>query len=562
MNAQTQVGGLGLLVRFKVRMLKNRFDQAAREAPIKLVTSLFFILMIWLGLYVLFDGTLRVVRQRVLEGIVAVPLVFQFFFIALFVMLAFSNAIIAYSGLFGRGEAPYLLASPLPPWHIVTMRFFESLFFASWSLLLLGLPLMAAMARHAGATWVFYAIFSAFFLLFIPIPAAVGLVAAWAAARFFPRSRTWVLVLAGLTVLGGGALYGARTAASAPADSSQWLKSFFDQAAVLQNALLPNQWISEGIAAAAERRYDDAGFYLFVLGANGLFAGWLAIAVVSRGLASAYGRAHGGAGRPLGGLVGRGFVSGLAGIPFLFLPKPVRLLAQKDIRCFMRDPVQWSQMAILLGLLGLYVNNVGRLGGGIGSADWLRLITFLNLTAVSLILATFTSRFVFPLVSLEGQQFWLLGLLPLRRDRILWAKFAYSTTITLAAGLLVTALSIRALKPPAGMMIAQLVVVSSVCIGLCGAAVGFGACWPMFQQRNAARIASGVGGTVNLIISVMLVVVTLVAVAMIGVLTRTDGGRWDRRVTVLLLAAAVLFNLLVAGAAMAAGIRRFRRFEF
>lgn len=555
-------GTLGLLLRFKLRMLANRFDQAARDAPIKLITTLVFVLLIWGGLYVLFRGTLGFINQRVLEGIVAVPLVFQFFFIALAVMLVFSNAIIAYGGLFGRGEAEYLLAAPMHPRHIVVLRYIESLFFASWSLLLLGLPLMAAMAHSSRAPWPFYVFFTGFFLLFVPIPAAVGLVAAWAAARYFPRSRVAVLILVGAALILGGTLYGLRTVSETTAGGVFWLKRFFDQMAMLQNAFLPNQWVAEGIAAAAEGRYADAGFYLFVTGANALFLSWVAVWLVSSRLAPAFAKAQAAAGGPLLGASGGAIVSRLAGVPFAFLPKPLRLLACKDVRCFVRDPVQWSQMVILLGLLALYVSNVGRLGGGVGSGDWVLLISFLNLTAVSLILATFTSRFVFPLVSLEGQQFWLLGLLPLRRDRIVWAKFAYAFTITLAAGLLVIALSVGSLSLGPHLMIAQLVIVAAVCAGLCGTAVGLGACWPIFTQRNAARIASGFGGTINLILSVILVVLTLAGVAAAGVYARAAPGRLNWDVVAVLLSAVVVFNLAAAGLAMAAGIGRFRRMEF
>ncbi len=562
MTTTPTYGGLGLLLRTKLRMLTNRFDQAAREAPIKLATSLIFVAMIWVGLYLLFDGTLSVVRQRTLEGIVAVPVVFQFFFIALAVMLAFSNAIIAYGGLFGRGEASYLLAAPVDPVHIVLLRFLESLFLASWSLILLGLPLMVAMARNAAGTWPFYGLFAAFFLCFVPIPAAAGLVAAWAAARYFPRTRLWVLVAVGGLLGAAALLYGYRTVTNAPVDSSLWLKQFFGRMGLVQNALLPNQWIAEGITAAAEGRYADAGFYLFVLAANALFLSWLSIVWVAGRLTPAFGRAQSAVRRPLLGYSGRGLLAFVAGLPFAYLPRPLRLLAQKDIRSFLRDPMQWSQMVILLGLLGLYVSNVRKLGVGFGSDEWVQLISFLNLTAVSLILATFTSRFVFPLVSLEGQQFWLLGLLPLRRSRILWAKFAYATTITLLAGLGVTALSIRALQPGPALIVIQLVVVGSVCIGLCGTAVGLGACWPLFNQRNPARIASGVGGTINLIVSVALVVLTLVGTAMMGLLARGAAGQANRGWGLLLLAAVVALNLLVAAVAMRAGLRRFERMEF
>jgi len=54
------------------------------------------------------------------------------------------------------------------------------------------------------------------------------------------------------------------------------------------------------------------------------------------------------------------------------------------------------------------------------------MIGFLNLAVVGLILSTFTTRFIFPMISLEGRRLWILGLLPIRRDAILWSKFIFA----------------------------------------------------------------------------------------------------------------------------------------
>ena len=40
------------------------------------------------------------------------------------------------------------------------------------------------------------------------------------------------------------------------------------------------------------------------------------------------------------------------------------------------------------------------------------MVSFLNLSVVGLLLSTFTTRFIFPMISLEGRRFWILGLLP------------------------------------------------------------------------------------------------------------------------------------------------------
>src|SRR5262249_28918458 len=120
---------------------------------------------------------------------------------------------------------------------------------------------------------------------------------------------------------------------------------------------------------------------------------------------------------------------------FAFIPSPIRLLILKDLRCFRRDPAQWSQFLIFFGLLRFYFLNIRRLGLGhqAQSPYWRNLLVLLNLAVTALILSTFTTRFIFPLLSLEGRNFWILGLLPLRRESILWGKFVFAAGISLAA---------------------------------------------------------------------------------------------------------------------------------
>ena len=109
-------------------------------------------------------------------------------------------------------------------------------------------------------------------------------------------------------------------------------------------------------------------------------------------------------------------------------------MALQDLRTFLRDPTQWSQLLILLALLGLYVLNIPNIPPRMNAFEFQLLISFLNTGAISLILATFTSRFVFPLISLEAQQMWLMGLVPIPRGRLLLPKLIFALTITLSVG--------------------------------------------------------------------------------------------------------------------------------
>src|SRR6185503_9722582 len=108
------------------------------------------------------------------------------------------------------------------------------------------------------------------------------------------------------------------------------------------------------------------------------------------------------------------------------LSPQLRLLIVKDLRLFRRDPVQWSQFIIFFGLLGLYFANIRRFSYDVNYTAWVNMISFLNLAVVGLILSTFTTRFIFPMISLEGRRFWILSMLPVRRESILWAKFLFA----------------------------------------------------------------------------------------------------------------------------------------
>ncbi len=553
------LGGIRLLLRIHLQIVLNTVRQAARERPYKIALSAVSVLLIWLGMYELLVQTFRIVNKFMLEGIVATPLIFTFFFLALSAMLAFSTAILAYGGLFRRPESLYLMAGPFFPREVVILRYVESLILASWSLALLGVPLMLAVARSIPQPGLFYPIFIGLFLMFIPLPGALGMLLAWMAAMFFPKTprRVIILIAVVLAALSVWWLYGVL---ATPASYADWLQHFYDRVSLVQSAVLPHTWVSKGITSAMQGQMTQAAFYLFVTTANALFASVVAIGLISGSFTRAFARAQVSGARSIRR---RGRVlQAVSEVLFAYLPRRQRLLATKDLKTFVRDPLQWSQMAILIGLLALYVANVQRLWTDLAQPSLQVLIAFLNLTAVCLILATFTSRFVFPIVSLEGQQLWLLGLLPLSRTHMIVGKFLFALTITLVAALAVMGISILRLQLPGPLAGAHLVASVAACVGLCGVSIGMGARMPVFNERNPARIAGGFGGTVSLLLSVALMVASLVAMGIMSLqASRTGSGDTLTASMVAWVTLVVILNAIGAAVALIVGIRHFNRME-
>jgi ABC-2 type transport system permease protein len=328
----------------------------------------------------------------------------------------------------------------------------------------------------------------------------------------------------------------------------------------VEAAFLPNNWVARGIDQALHNQFSSSALYLGVTVANALFASWLSVMIVAKFFDVAHDRASTGRGEIQ--LTAAHASGGLAGFVFCYLPLPLRLIAAKDLRTFFRDPLQWSQLVILFGLIVLYLTNMPTLRLRVAASGWLLIIPFLNLCAVSLILATFTCRFVFPLVSLEGQKLWLIGLLPTPRGRILLAKFAFAMTVTVLVAVGAMSLAAVMLELDPAWTAIHLLITVAVCFGLCGFAVGIGARLPMFNQASAARIANGLGGTTNLLASVALVTVVMAGVGAATWRSRDAAGDAILDPTSILICLAVAVFSLAAGAvALLIGARHFQRVE-
>ncbi len=196
----------------------------------------------------------------------------------------------------------------------------------------------------------------------------------------------------------------------------------------------------------------------------------------------------------------------VAALPFLH--PSTRLLIVKDFRTFRRDPQQWGQVLVFCGLMLLYFTNIRRFVENL-EAPYQNSISFLNLCAVALLLCTYTGRFVYPMLSLEGRKFWILGLLPVRREQLLWGKFAFATTGGLLIAEFLVLVSDMMLRMPVEVVLLHVLTVAVLAAGLSGLSVGLGACMPNFRETDPSKIAAGFGGTLNLVASLLFLLVIL-----------------------------------------------------
>ena len=217
------------------------------------------------------------------------------------------------------------------------------------------------------------------------------------------------------------------------------LQRFLGRLTFAQGPLLPSHWMARGLEAAARGDIAGAVYPLALVWSNGLFLYVLAAWTARRFYRHSYNRLW--TGGTLRRRYGGHWLDHALTTTISFLHPQTRLLIIKDFRTFRRDPAQWAQVLIFVGLLMFYSVNTRRFYQRDISRVYQNGVSLLNLTATAFLMCAYTGRFVYPMLSLEGRKFWILGLLPLRRERLLWGEFAFSATGALVIAELLVILS-------------------------------------------------------------------------------------------------------------------------
>jgi ABC-2 type transport system permease protein len=136
-------------------------------------------------------------------------------------------------------------------------------------------------------------------------------------------------------------------------------------------------------------------------------------------------------------------------------------------------------------------------------------ISFLNLGLAGFVLAAVAARFIFPAVSLEGRQMWLLRSSPLDPSAMLWSKYWTGTVPLLLLALAITVLTNWLLQAGVFMMTVSVATILLYTLAASAMALTFGVFYPQFGSENAAQIPTSFGGVDYMIASLSLLALVI-----------------------------------------------------
>ncbi len=501
-----------VLLRNNARIAANKIFSYRFHSRLKGVVIGVFLLTYLVGGYCLLHEGFTFIQSFMFVGEMLMDRILEIFFFTLFFMILTSQALFAYGAYFRSKETNYLRTLPVSADTLFAWEFWQSLLLSSWTFVFVSVPMLIAYAqvRH-----IFFSFIGLFFLLFLPLvllAGVLGTLVAFMLVRLWRLQRGWrwlalfaVACALPLVILIG---FPAREPSAIAPMMSQLLDKMLSHTRFVQCPWWPSEWVSLAMMGFLKGNARDGMSFLWLL--------WITAAFCVQGLLLGGGPLLIRSTRweiPLRAQKSRPHAS-LSWVQAFFAPMlgdEAASMIVKDIKTFARDPGQWSHFAIFFGLLAVYFFNLQRFHYSSMGPYWEILVTFLNLATVGLVSGTLSTRFFFPLPSLEIRRRWIWAVGS--NANILWPKFVLGFLFLLSVTETLMLISCAMLHVQPWMTRVCLGADFCISMTMMGLALGLGAAFPDPKEEVSAKIVSGFGGTLCLILTLGYLVVVVLSLA-------------------------------------------------
>jgi|KBSMisStandDraft_5_1062788.scaffolds.fasta_scaffold90318_2 ABC-2 type transport system permease protein len=428
-------------------------------------------------------------------------------FLTFLSFLAFSGVVTALSTFFLADDLRLLLVAPVASRRLFHARFLRTVVQASWMVAIFLVPVLLGIGRAKCAGPGFYVTALLTVIPFSVIPVAAGTAATLVLVNTFPAKRARdILMLMGL-LFGASLVIVLRFIRPEQLLKVESLPDLTDFFATLQSPitpLLPSFWAGETLFASLQGGRD-------LLHAAALWTTALGSVVLLRASSERWHFAGYSRSQEAPKIRFTRFRSLDVVARVLPVSTVKRQLLMKDLKIFLRDVSQWSQLLLLLALVLLYLYNfrvldLSRIPYMSGFLK--NIYAFVNLGMAGFVMATVAVRFAFPAVSAEGASFWIVRTSPITLRDFLWSKFwiAFVPVLLLTELLTIAANGFLGVDPFLKVISAVAIVVMT--FALVGLAVGLGARYPRFGA-DPSQVAGSYGGVMFMMQAVMFVIVML-----------------------------------------------------
>jgi ABC-2 type transport system permease protein len=484
------------LLKPRIWPLKNRgLSNANGKSTARMLLLGSLGLLFWCGIFAVSWRVLTYFKGIEDIGDILGYKVLSMMLIVSFALLLFSSILTSLSKLYLSRDLLLVHSLPVSSYKIFITRWIDSTLESSWMVIIYTLPVFVAYGLVYQSGFFYYLNTMLTMLCLAAIASTIGTLMVMIAVMFIPASRMKSIFIF-MGILFFVVVYLAiRLSKPESLVDPEVFDSVMVYIASLQtpsSPFLPSSWAYDSIRLALSGSIGDS---LFFTALSFSFAGmilfgmiFLSDAIYFRGFSKTQNA-------PV-----RLFKNHIAGDRiFSFLPGPIKSFMVKEIKTFLRDQTQWTQLFLIGALVVIYVYNFKVLPlekSPIKTVYLQNLFSFLNMGLALFVLTAVTARFAYPAVSLEREAFWLVKTSPLSLRSFLWIKFfIYYLPLLILTEILIVATNILLNVTPFMMALSGLTVFLVV-PGIVAMGIGLGAAYPDFKAQNPTQTVTSFGGLV------------------------------------------------------------------
>lgn len=500
---------LHLLLRPRILGFKNGLFRSASKVRKRALIMALMGLLFWAGMFVLSCRVLLYFRSVEVIGDLLAHHLLSMVLLTLFSLLIFSHIISALSNLYLSKDLQLCHAMPAHLEELFLSRAVNTLIDSSWMAVIFGLPVMVAYAHVYRPGPGYYLTLLHMGTAIALIAGGIGILLTMILVHIFPAQRTRdVVILLAMLLLAGLYLMFRFLRPERLVDPEAYfsIMQYMSALKAPDSPYLPTYWAAEILwgylgGSARERPLFGILFVWSCAAALVVINVWVAEAIYFEGFSKSQEAKRK---RRRGGLLLNLFMR-LLTAP---MGRDLGSVMNKDMRTFLRDNTQWSQLLLLGALVVVYLYNFSVLPldrSPIRIEFLQNEIAFLNMGLAGFVLSAVSVRFIFPAVSAEGGAFWIIRSSPLSMERFLAGKYLLYLFPMLILGEVLIVVTNYLLQVTPFMMILCSLTMFFAIFGIVALGVGLGALYPNFRHENVAQVATGFGGVMFMIVSALFI---------------------------------------------------------
>ena len=506
------MGSLTHILKFKLLTFIKFQEELSGKSLLKNLSASIIYILFAVGI---FFFTRNIITYLIEDVKIGMFLLHRFIFVVLFIFFItvnVGNIVVSYSTFFKTREVGFLLTKPISFTKIFLIKFLDNFFYSSSTLLLMVTAALAGYTSYFGLPWTFIPFASVVLILpFMFIAGTLGAITLLVIMRFASSFgvKKVLVTIASVYATATIIFYIFSSPVQLVANVFEYFPNINNYFGFLENPaikFLPNHWVADALFWISSGKFIAAGWSIYLLiivsilflifammlAKSWFYKTWLVFLNLSNELSIKKKRN--------------------VKVAFSFEKKsslkPSReALLKRELLLFFREPSQWTHFLVMAFLITIFILSISNVDVMVMKAYniYLKTIVYLIIYLFNVFLiASMSLRFIFPLVSLEGETIWKIRSAPLNYKKMMLTRlFMYFSVIFVMGQLLnfVSNYQFSIILTAISQLNTAFVTVTLVSLNF-----GMGATYANYKEKNPIRVASSQGASLTFLFTIIYLV--------------------------------------------------------